>query len=154
MHPLKAHLFIRNFMHSLDPKPAMAKRHQVKQTHSMLFWYMKEGKHAGYLSHQKKTEKKPHIKALPRKSKPSYPRITAVHMLQKQRYFLSKTRLNQQNCRRTKQENFVPPGGIGSVEHKTSDSLSLLASCTSRQADPEISLLHQLRLHRPEKATA
>lgn len=80
----------------------------------------------------------------PRKSKPSYPQTTRAEP----KYFLSKTRLNQQNHSRTKQENFVPAAGSAAPNTKI-QTLTLSGSCTSRQAHPKISLLH-----RPGKVTA
>lgn len=68
---LQAQLLIRNFMHSLDLKPVMAKRHRVK-THPLnpLLGPIKEK-----------------IKATPRKSKLAHPQITAAHMLQTESVF-------------------------------------------------------------------
>lgn len=48
-------------MHCLDPRPAMAERRGVTQTHSTPFWDTKEGKHAGYLLHRKKKKSKHHL---------------------------------------------------------------------------------------------
>lgn len=84
-HPLQAQLLIRNFMHSLDPKPVMAKRHRVKTDPlNPLLGPIKE-------KNQSNPQK---IQARPS------PNHCCTHATD--RVFLSKTRLNQLDYRRTK----------------------------------------------------
>lgn len=132
MNPLKCHLFRRNFMHSLDVKPLMSRRHRVKQSHWTLFWDDTETKYPGHLFHEIKI-----INIFPGKSKPSKPHI------QNQNIFFKQEQVKSVKPQQDKTGELCPTCGISSAKHKYSDSLTLSASCTSRQADPNISLLHK-----------